>query len=190
MLKYYIRITEGKVHDVNLLDELPLEQGAFHMIDRGYTDFARLYVFTTHMSFFVIPAKSNLHYRRCSYRKVDKATGLRSDQTILLQGFYTAKDYPEPMRRVVFFDEELQHRIVLLTNNFILPALSIAQLYRYRWRVELFFKWIKQHLKIKAFYGTSLNSVSTQVWIAISVFVLVAIVKKELKKDRMEKNIL
>ena len=186
----FIRITEGKIHDVNILDELLLESGAFYMIDRGYTDFKRLHVFTVNMSFFVIPAKSNLHYRRYAWRQVDKTTGLRSDQTILLQGHYTAKDYPEPLRRVVFFDEDLQNRIVLLTNNFILPALSIAQLYRYRWRVELFFKWIKQHLKIKAFYGTSLNAVSTQVWIAISVFVLVAIVKKELKIDRNLSEIL
>jgi hypothetical protein len=186
----FIRITDGKVHDVNILDELVLEPGAFYMIDRGYTDFERLYSFTQNMAFFVIPAKNNLHYSKSAYRHVDKTVGLRSDHTINLQGYYTAKDYPEPLRRVVFFDKELQNRIVLLSNNFVLPAFSIAQLYRYRWRVELFFKWIKQNLKIKSFYGTSLNAVNTQIWIAISVFVLIAIIKKELKIDRSLNEIL
>jgi len=186
----FIHITDGKVHDVNILDELVLEPGAFYMIDRGYTDFERLYAFTQNMAFFIIPAKHNLHYGTSAYRHVDKTVGLRSDHTIILKGHYTAKDYPEPLRRVVFFDKELQNRIVLLSNNFVLPAFSIAQLYRYRWRVELFFKWIKQNLKIKSFYGTSFNAVSTQIWIAISVFVLVALIKKELKIDRNLSEIL
>lgn len=186
----FIRITHGKVHDVNLLDEILIEPGAFYLIDRGYTDFERLHVFTANMAFFIIPAKSNLDYRRCAYRRVNKRKGLRSDQTLMLKGYYTLKSYPDPLRRVVFFDEELQHRIVLLTNNFVLPALTIADLYRCRWRVEIFFKWIKQHLRIKSFYGTSFNAVSIQIWIAISVYVLVAIVKKELGLDRNLSEIL
>jgi transposase len=186
----FIRITDGKVHDVNVLDDIPMEPGAFYMIDRGYTDFERLHTFTMNMSFFVIPAKSNLQYRTCAYRHVDKTTGLRSDHTILLEGYYTVRSYPDPLRRVVFFDAELNKRIILLTNDFKLPALAIAQLYRCRWSVELFFKWIKQHLKIKSFYGTSINAVSTQVWIAVSIYVLVAIVKKELKIDRNLSEIL
>lgn len=186
----FIRITDGKVHDVNVLDDIPMESGAFYMIDRGYTDFGRLHIFTTNMSFFIIPAKSNLQYRKCDYRRVDKTTGLRSDHTILLEGYYTVRSYPDPLRRIVFFDEKLNNRIVLLTNNFKLPAQAIAQLYRCRWNVELFFKWIKQHLKIKSFYGTSINAVCTQVWIAVSVYVLVAIVKKELKIERNLSEIL
>lgn len=186
----FIRITAGTVHDVNILDDMPMEPGAFYMIDRGYTDFERLHVFTTNMSFFIIPAKSNLQYRKCAYRHVNKTTGLRSDHTIFLKGYYTVQSYPDPLRRVVFFDKELDNRIVLLTNNFKLPAFTIAQLYRCRWSVELFFKWIKQHLKIKSFYGTSINAVSTQVWIAASIYVLVAIAKKELKIDRNLNEIL
>lgn len=186
----FIRITDGKVHDVNVLDDILTEQGAFYMIDRGYTDFERLHKFTENMSFFIIPAKRNLQYHKCAYRHVDKTTGLRSDHTILLEGYYTVRSYPDPLRRVVFFDKELDNRIILLTNNFKLPALAISQLYRCRWSVELFFKWIKQHLKIKSFYGTSNNAVNTQVWIAISVYVLVAIVKKELKIDRNLSEIL
>lgn len=186
----FIRITDGKVHDVNVLDDIPMEPGAFYMIDRGYTDFGRLHIFTTNMSFFIIPAKSNLQYRKCDYRRVDKTTGLRSDHTILLEGYYTVRSYPDPLRRIVFFDEKLNNRIVLLTNNFRLPAQAIAQLYRCRWNVELFFKWIKQHLKIKSFYGTSINAVCTQVWIAVSIYVLVAIVKKELKIERNLSEIL
>jgi IS4 transposase len=178
------------VHDVNVLDDIPMEPGAFYMIDRGYTDFERLHLFTTNMSFFIIPAKSNLHYRKCAYRCVDKTSGLRCDHTILLEGCYTVRSYPNPLRRIVFFDEKLNNRIVLLTNNFKLPAFEISQLYRCRWSVELFFKWIKQHLKIKSFYGTSINAVSTQVWIAVSIYVLVAIVKKELKIKRNLSEIL
>ena len=186
----FMHISDGKVHDVNVLDDIPMEPGAFYLIDRGYTDFERLHLFATNMSFFIIPAKSNLQYRKCDYRRVDKTTGLRSDHTIILEGYYTVRSYPDLLRRVVFFDEKLGNRIVLLTNNFKLPAQSIAQLYRRRWDVELFFKWIKQHLKIKSFYGTSINAVCTQVWIAVSIYVLVAIVKKELKIERNLSEIL
>jgi IS4 transposase len=186
----FIRISDGKLHDVNLLDEIPIEAGAFYLFDRGYTDFERLYVFTVNMAFFVIPAKSNLDYRLCAYRHVDRKSGLRSDHTIKLNGPATQKLYPDPLRRVVFYDKVLRHRIVLLTNNFVLPALTIADLYRCRWRVEIFFKWIKQHLRIKSFFGTSFNAVRTQVWIAISVYVLVAIAKKKLGIDRNLSEIL
>jgi len=179
----FVRITEGKTHDVKLLDELVLEPGAFYILDRGYLDFLRLYAFTESLAFFVIRAKSNLTYRRRGFRSVDKATGLRSDQTILLHGPQTSQRYPAPLRRISYFDAERGKRLVFLTNHFTLPALTVAQIYKCRWQVELFFKWIKQHLRIKAFYGTSPNAVKTQIWIAISVYVLVAIVKKELKLD-------
>ena len=180
----FICITDGKVHNVNALDELVLEPGAFYVMDRGYVDFFRLYQFTQSLAFFVVRAKSNLDYSRGDYRQVDKSTGLRSDQTILLCGQQSSKDYFSPLRRVRFFDVETKKNLVFLTNNFTLPALTIAQLYKCRWRVELFFKWIKQHLRIKAFYGTSANAVKTQIWIAISVYVLVAILKKQLKIQR------
>ena len=180
----FIRITEGKTNDVNLLDELVLEPGAFYIMDRGYIDFARLYTFTQHAAFFVIRAKSNLDYTRRSSRAVDKTTGLRSDQTIVLHAPKASKDYPDALRRISYFDAETEKRFVFLTNNFVLPALTIAQLYKCRWQVELFFKWIKQHLRIKAFFGTSENAVKTQIWIAISIYVLVAIVKKQLHIDR------
>jgi len=186
----FIRITEGKIHDVNILDQLILEAGAFYILDRGYTDFNRLYMFTQHSAFFIIRAKSNLDYSRRNYRLVDKTTGLRSDQTILLKGPQTSQDYPDPLRRIGYFDSENRKRLVFLTNNFSLPPLTIAQLYKCRWQVELFFKWIKQHLRIKSFYGTSVNAVKTQIWIAISVYVLVAIVKKELNLDRSLNDIL
>jgi len=186
----FIRITEGKIHDVNILDQLILEAGAFYILDRGYTDFSRLYMFTQHSAFFIIRAKSNLDYSRRNYRLVDKTTGLRSDQTILLKGPKTSQDYPDPLRRIGYFDSENRKRFVFLTNNFSLPPLTIAQLYKCRWQVELFFKWIKQHLRIKSFYGTSVNAVKTQIWIAISVYVLVAIVKKELNLDRSLNDIL
>jgi transposase len=186
----FIRITEGKIHDVNILDQLILEAGAFYILDRGYTDFNRLYMFTQHSAFFIIRAKSNLDYSRRNYRLVDKTTGLRSDQTILLKGPQTSQDYPHPLRRIGYFDSENRKRLVFLTNNFSLPPLTIAQLYKCRWQVELFFKWIKQHLRIKSFYGTSVNAVKTQIWIAISVYVLVAIVKKELNLDRSLNDIL
>ena len=186
----FIRITEGKTNDVNLLDELVLEPGASYIMDRGYIDFARLYTFTKHAAFFVIRAKSNLDYTRRSSRAVDKTTGLRSDQTIVLHAPKASKDYPDALRRISYFDAETEKRFVFLTNNFVLPALTIAQLYKCRWQVELFFKWIKQHLRIKAFFGTSENAVKTQIWIAISIYVLVAIVKKQLHIDRSLAEIL
>jgi len=177
----FIRITDGKVHDVNILDELILEPGAIYIMDRGYLDFARLYTFTQNLSTFVTRTKSNFDYRRLYYRKVDKTTGLRCDQTIRLNGFYASQDYPAVLRRIGYLDIETNKRFVFLTNNFALPALTIAQLYKCRWRIEIFFKWIKQYLRIKTFYGTTKNAVKTQIWIAISVYVLVAIVKKELE---------
>ena len=186
----FIRITHGKTADVTVLDHLPIEPGAFYMMDRGYIDFARLHAFTRQMAFFVTRAKKNLDYYRRQSRAVDKTTGLRSDQTIVLQGTKTSQLYPEPLRRVAYYDEEHDRRLLFLTNNFELPALTIAQLYRCRWQVELFFKWIKQNLRIKAFYGNSVNAVKTQVWIAVSVYVLVAILRKELKLDRSLSEIL
>ena len=186
----FIRITSGIVHDVNVLDDPIPEPGAFYVMDRGYIDFERLYRFTQGLSFFVTRAKKNLDYSRRSYRIVDKTTGLRSDQTILLRGANSSRQYPDPLRRVSFFDVETHKRLSFLTNNFTLPALTIPQLYKCRWQVELFFKWIKQHLRIKSFYGTSDNAVKTQIWIAISVYLLVAIVKKELRLDRSLSEIL
>ena len=186
----FIRITEGKTHDVGLLDELILEPGAFYIMDRGYIDFARLYTFTQQAAFFVIRAKRNLDYTRRRSRPVDKSTGLRSDQTIVLRGPGTSQDYPGTLRRISYFDLETAKRFVFLTNQFVLPALTIPQLYKCRWQVELFFKWIKQHLQIKAFFGTSENAVKTQIWIAISTYVLVAIVKKQLDVDRRLAEIL
>ncbi|OGW18292.1 MAG: transposase [Nitrospinae bacterium RIFCSPLOWO2_12_FULL_45_22] len=176
----FIRITEGKVHDVNILDELVPEPGSFYVMDRGYLDFARLQTLAQSLAFFVTRAKTNLQFRRLYSHPVEKSTGLRCDQTIVLTGVHTSKDYPEKLRRIRYFDIENQNNLTFLTNNFVLPALTIAQLYKCRWQVELFFKWIKQHLRIKAFYGTSENAVKTQIWIAISVYVLVAIVKKQL----------
>jgi transposase len=186
----FIRITHGKTADVNVLDHLPIEPGAFYMMDRGYIDFERLYTITRQLAFFVTRAKRNIDCSRRESRLVDKSTGLRSDQTIVLQGPKTSHLYLAPLRRVAYYDEEHQRRLVFLTNNFELPALTIAQLYRCRWQVELFFKWIKQNLRIKAFYGHSVNAVKTQVWIAISVYVLVAILKKELKIDHSLTEIL
>ena len=186
----FISITEGKANDKIILDGLILEPGAIYIMDRGYIDFGRLYVYTQTPAFFVIRAKRNLNYSRRFYRHVDKSTGLRSDQTIILRGPKTSKLYPLPLRRITYFDEETHTRFVFLTNNFTLSALTIALLYKCRWRVELFFKWIKQHLRIKAFYGTSSNAVKTQIWIAISVYVLVAIIKKRLNLDRSLNEIL
>ena len=180
----FIHITDGKVADVNTLDHLILEPGAFYMIDRGYIDFARLYVFVQCLAYFVTRAKSNMDYVRIASRPVDKSTGLRSDQTIRLCGLKSSQEYPDHLRRISYHDAETDMRLVFLTNNFTLPAIMIPQLYKCRWRVELFFKWIKQYLRIKAFYGTSENAVRTQIWIAISVYVLVAIIKKELRIDR------
>ncbi len=177
----FIRITDGKVHDVNILDDLILEPGAIYIMDRAYLDFARLYTFTQNLSTFVTRAKSNLDYRRLYYRKVDKTTGLRCDQTIALKGYYASKDYPAVLRRISYFDIETNNRFVFLTNNFALPALTVAQLYKCRWQIEIFFKWFKQYLRIKTFFGTTENAVKTQIWTAISVYVLIAIIKKELK---------
>jgi hypothetical protein len=176
----FIRISSGKVHEVNVLDELLFEPGAFYVMDKGYLDFGRLYRLAQQAAFFVIRAKTNQAYRRQQSHPIDKTTGLRSDQTIVLTGPVVAQKYPQSLRRVSFYDVEHARKLVFLTNNFTLPALSIAQLYRCRWQIELFFKWIKQHLRIKAFYGNSDNAVKTQVWIAVSVYLLVAILKKEL----------
>jgi hypothetical protein len=176
----FISISDGSVHDVNILDILPLEPGAFYVMDRGYLDYARLHTITLAPAFFVTRAKSNLRCRRIYSHQIDRSTGLRLDQTIMLTGFYSLKDYPEKLRRVKFYDAETDKTLVFLTNNFALPALTIAQLYRCRWQVELFFKWIKQNLRIKSFYGTSENAVKSQIWIAVSVYVVVAILKKRL----------
>jgi len=186
----FVRVSHGKMADVTVLDHLPIEPGAFYVMDRGYIDFQRLYRFTTCSAFFVTRAKRGLDFTRRARRRVDKTTGLRSDQTIVLAGPKTSRLYADPLRRVVFYDAEHDRRFVFLTNNFTLPALTIARIYKCRWQVELFFKWIKQHLRIKAFYGTSDNAVKIQVWIAISVYVLVAIVKKELGIERSLSEIL
>jgi len=176
----FVHITDGKVHDVNVLDQIVPEAGAFYVMDRGYIDFERLFVLTLSAAFFVVRTKSNvLLQRRCSH-PVDKSTGVRSDQTVILSSFESASVYPDPLRRVSYFDAETGKRLKFLSNNFTLPALTIARIYKQRWQVELFFKWIKQHLRIKAFYGTSENAVKTQIWIAVSVYVLVAIVRKRL----------
>jgi len=185
-----VALTDGKAADVALLDALLFEPGAFYVLDRGYTDFARLYTITQSLAFFMIRGKRGLDYARRVSRPVDKTTGLRSDQTIVLCGPKTATFYPDPLRRVSYVDRETGQRFVFLTNNFTLTPLQIAQLYKCRWQIELFFKWIKQHLRIKAFYGTSENAVKTQVWIAISVYVLVAILKKEFQLPRSLSEIL
>ncbi len=176
----FIRVTSGDVHDVNILDEIMPEAGAFYVMDRAYIDFQRLYVFTLSSAFFVVRTKSNVLIQRRYSHPVDKNTGVRSDQTVILTSFESASAYPDALRRVSYFDVETNKRLKFLTNNFVLPALTIAQIYKCRWQVELFFKWIKQHLRIKAFYGTSENAVKTQIWIAVSVYVLVAIVRKRL----------
>jgi hypothetical protein len=177
-------ITHGKVHDVNILDDLPIQPGAIYLMDRGYLDFARLFILNRSSAFFVTRAKRNLNFKRLYSHPVDKSSGLQCDQTIVLRGYYSKKDYPEKLRRIRFFDAEKNKHLIFLTNNFTLPAFMIAELYRCRWRIELFFKWIKQHLRIKAFYGTSENAVKTQIWIAISIYVLVAIVKKQMNLDQ------
>jgi len=176
----FIRITEGQVHDVNILDELLPEAGAFYVMDRGYIDFQRLYFFTLCSAFFVVRTKENVLLQRRYSHTVDKSTGVRSDHTVILTAMESAKVYPDALRRVSYFDAETNKHLKFLTNNFTLPALTIAQTYRCRWQVELFFRWIKQHLRIKSFFGTSENAVKTQIWIAVSVYVLVAIVRKRL----------
>jgi hypothetical protein len=180
----FISITDGKVHDVNILDELIPEPGSIYVMDRGYLDFERLYRLHQDFAFFVTRKKANTRIRRIYSAEVDKTTGLKCDQVIMLTGFYARKSYPEKLRRVKYYDTENEKRLDFLTNNFSLPAITIANLYKCRWQVELFFKWIKQHLRIKAFYGTSENAVKSQIWIAISVYVLVAIIKKRLKIDQ------
>lgn len=177
-------ITHGNVHDVNILDYLIIEPGALYIIDRGYLDFARLYSLTRASAFFVTRSKSNFNFKRLYSKTVDKSTGVHCDQIIVLNNFYARKDYPEKMRRIRFFDHDKNKRLYFLTNNFKLPALTIAELYRSRWKIELFFKWIKQNLRIKKFYGNSENTVKTQIWIAISVYVLIAIIKKQLNLDQ------
>jgi Domain of unknown function (DUF4372)/Transposase DDE domain len=176
----FISITNGKVHDVNILDEILPEAGAFYVMDRGYVDFERLYIFTLSAAFFVVRTKSNILLQRRYSHSVDKATGVRSDHTVILTAIDSVKAYPDALRRISYLDVETRKRFKFLTNNFALPALTIALIYKARWQVELFFKWIKQHLRIKSFYGTSENAVKTQIWIAVSVYVLVAIIRKRL----------
>jgi len=176
----FLRVTSGDVHDVNILDEIMPEAGAFYVMDRAYVDFQRLFVFTLSAAFFVVRTKSNVLLERRYSHPVDKSTGVRSDQTVVLSSFASASAYPDPLRRVSYLDVETGKRLKFLTNNFALPARTIADIYKQRWQVELFFKWIKQHLRIKAFYGTSENAVKTQIWIAVSVYVLVALVRKRL----------
>jgi uncharacterized protein DUF4372/DDE family transposase len=177
----FVCVTDGKVHDVNILDQIVPEAGAFYVMDRGYLDFKRLHRLTLAASFFVTRTKDNVLLQRRYSHPVEESTGVKSDHTVILTSQASAKNYPAPLRRVRYFDAEHQRFLVFLTNNFDLPALTIANLYKSRWQVELFFKWIKQHLRIKAFFGTSSNAVRTQIWIAISIYVLVAIVRKELR---------
>lgn len=179
----FIHISDGKLHDVNVLDHLIPEPGAFYVMDRGYLDFKRLHQLHQYAAFFVIRAKSNLQCRRLYSHPVQKRTGLRCDQTVVLTGFYPSQHYPGKLRRIKYHDTVTDKTLIFLTNNFLLPPLTIAKLYRCRWQVELFFKWIKQHLRIKSFFGTTENAVKTQIWIAVSVYVLVAIVKKRLGLD-------
>ena len=177
----FVHISDGKLHEINVLDQIAFEPGSFYIMDRGFLDFVRLYAVHLAQAFFVIRAKANTQYRRLYSHPIDKSCGLRCDQTIVLTGQFSTTDYPAQLRRVKFYDADHGKLLVFLTNNFELPALSVAQLYRCRWQIELFFKWIKQHLRIKAFFGTSENAVKTQVWIAITVYVLVAIIKKRLQ---------
>jgi IS4 transposase len=179
----FIRITEGRVHDVNILDEIMPEPGAFYVMDRAYVDFERLFFLTLSSAFFVVRTKTNVLLQRRYSHKIDKSTGVRSDHTVILSSFESASVYPDALRRVSFLDVEKKKRFRFLTNNFTLPASVIAQIYKSRWAVELFFKWIKQHLRIKAFYGTSENAVKTQIWIAVSMYVLVAIARKRLNLE-------
>jgi hypothetical protein len=177
----FIRITEGKTHDVNILDQFIPEAGSFYVMDRGYVDFERLYIFTLCAAFFVVRSKENILLQRRYSHPVDRSTGVRSDQTVILTAIESAKVYPDALRCVTYFDLENQRRLKFLTNNFLLPALTIAKIYKSRWMVEIFFRFIKQHLRIQAFYGTSENAVKTQIWIAVCVYVLVAIVRKQLR---------
>jgi len=176
----FVKITSARVHDVEILDLIIHEPGSFYVMDRGYLDFKRLYILNQASCFFVIRSKKNIKHRRLYSHPIDKSDGLRCDQTIFLTGLHTPKYYPEKLRKIVLFDKDNDRRLMFLTNNFFLPAQTIAQLYKQRWKIELFFKWIKQHLRIKKFFGTSENAVKTQIWIAISAYVLIAIVKKRL----------
>jgi len=173
-------ITTGKVHEVNILDKLPIEAGAIYIMDRGYLDYARLYRLHQSAAYFVTRSKSNARYDRCHYQKIDKTTGLKSDQVITLHGYYVRKNYPERLRRIAYYDKTQNKKLVFLTNNFALPALTITEIYHKRWQIELFFKWIKQHLRIKSFIGTSVNAVKSQIWVALCIYLLVAITKKKL----------
>ena len=186
----FILISDGKLHDVNALDYLIPMPGAYYVMDRGYLDFGRLYQLHQAKAYFVTRAKKNFAFKRRYSHEVDKATGVQCDQTVVLETFYSSQRYPEPLRRIRYYDDSLSKHLVFLTNDFDLPATTIAALYKSRWQIELFFKWIKQHLRIKAFYGTSAGAVRTQIWIAISVYVLVAIVRKELKIERSLSEIL
>ena len=179
----FILISDGKLHDVNVLDYLLPVPGAYYVMDRGYLDFERLYAMHQAKAYFVTRAKRNFTFKRRYSHEVDKSTGVQCDQTVVLKTFYSFQGYPEPLRRIRYYDENLDKRLVFLTNNFELPATTIAALYKSRWQIELFFKWIKQHLRIKSFYGTSQNAVKSQIWIAVSTYLLVAIVKKELRVD-------
>ena len=180
----FIHVSGARTYEMQILDMLLPEPGAFYIMDRGYTDFARLYRLSQHLAFFLIRAKRRLDYVRRRYAKVDRSVRLRCDQTIRLAGRRTAQLYPELLRRISYYDAETDKRLVFLTNNFVLPALTTPELYRCRWQVELFFKWVKQYLRIKSFYGTSPNAVKTQVWVAIAVYVLAAIIRKELRLER------
>jgi len=186
----FIHISDGKLADMEALDHIPIAPGTFTIMDRAYIDFARLHRFEHNKAFFIVRAKKNLRFRRRYSAPVDKDSGILCDQTIMLDGYYSTQHYPEPLRRIRYFDTEQQRRFVFLTNNFQLPALSVAELYRCRWRIELFFKWIKQHLRIKAFYGTDENAVKTQIWIAVTTYLLVAIMKKELRLEHSMYEIL
>lgn len=179
----FIHVSDGKLHDVKVLDILKTEPGAFYVMDRGYLDFERLFTLNQTGAFFVTRAKGNTKYRRRYSQPVDKSTGLICDQTIILTGVDTKKDYPIPLRRIKYHDRDTGKTFTFLTNNFLIPAQTVTDLYRYRWQIELFFKWIKQHLRIKSFFGRTENAVKTQIWIAISVYVLVAIIKKRLDLD-------
>lgn len=179
----FIHVSPGKTHDVNILDQLVIEPGAFYVMDKGYVDYARLFRLHRQAAFFVTRCKKNMTFTRRASRAVDKTLGLRADQTIALTGVQSSQDYPDPLRRVGYYDQEHRRKLYFLTNNFLLPPLTIAELYRCRWQVELFFKWIKQNLRIKTFFGNSDNAVKTQVWIAVSVYVLLAILKKELPSE-------
>ena len=179
----FVEITDAKVHDVEILDLLIPEPGSFYIMDRGYLSFKRLYALHQASAFFVIRSKNKIHHRRVYSHPIDKLTGLRSDQTVVLTGDDTPKYYPDKIRRIVFYNEERDQRLIFFTNHFGLSAQTIVLLYKERWRIELFFKWIKQHLRIKAFFGPSQNAVKTQIWIALSVYVLIAVIKKRLKVD-------